>query len=166
MAEKTIVLTMYGKDDSVESFSISLFDRNELYYSTSKDNAINYCDNINDIELKDGKWIYASIIAENKKIILEKPPKFDIVNKLDDRALQKVLREISGIDLAKAMVECNDETKEKIFKNISKRAARILKEDMEALNDVTVNEVKLSQEKIVEIINKLTNSGEIVFARV
>jgi flagellar motor switch protein FliG len=68
--------------------------------------------------------------------------------------------------LVKTLVECNDEPKEKIFRNMSKRAAILLKEDMEASKDVAVNEVKLSQEKIVEIIRKLTDNGEIVFAGV
>jgi hypothetical protein len=51
MGNKIIVLTMYGKNDFIESISITLFDQIEPYYSNSKDNAINYCNNINDLEL-------------------------------------------------------------------------------------------------------------------
>jgi hypothetical protein len=163
MTAKIIVLTMYGKNDIIENISVSLFDRNEQYYSEAKWNAVNYCNNINDLELKDGQWIYASIIDENKKIILLKPPKFDIINRLDDRALQKVLREISNIDLAKALLETTEETKEKVYKNMSKRAARMLNEDMETLKDVNANDIKSSQANIVEIIRRLADHGEIIF---
>jgi flagellar motor switch protein FliG len=163
MAAKIIVLTMYGKDDVIENISVSLFDRNEQHYSESKWNAVNYCNNINDLELKDGQWIYASIIDENKKVVLLKPPKFDIINKLGARDLQKVLREISNIDLAKALLETNGETKEKIYKNMSKRAAGMLKEDMETLKDVNANDIKSSQANIVEIIRRLADHGEIIF---
>jgi flagellar motor switch protein FliG len=157
---------MYGKGNTIESISISLFDGLEPPYSSRlNSNAINYCNNINALELTNDQWIYASIIGENKKVLLEKPPKFDIINLLDDKALQRILREISSTDLAKALVDCNEETKEKIFKNMSKRPARILREDMDALKDITINEIKSSQESIVEIVKRLTESGEIVFVR-
>jgi Mg/Co/Ni transporter MgtE len=169
MAGKIIVLTTYGKDDLNESFSISLFDKIEStsYYSSSEvlENARNYCGNINALELKDGKWIYARIIGENEKTSLKKLQRIDIVNLLDDRSVQKVLRELDSDSLARALIGCNEEIKEKIFKNMSERAVRMLKEDMEALGNVTANEVKSSQEKMILIINHMIDTGELAFAK-
>jgi hypothetical protein len=53
MGNKTIVLTMYGKDESIESISISLFDKMEPYYPDQKNDALNYCNTINGLELAD-----------------------------------------------------------------------------------------------------------------
>jgi hypothetical protein len=93
MEKKTIVLTMYGKNDAVENISISIFDNAGSYIYPSS-NVENYCENINSLELIENNWVYASIIDENKKISLKKPfifdtKVFDIINNLDDRALQK-----------------------------------------------------------------------------
>lgn len=165
--EKVMALTMYGKDDSVEAVSISLFDRINSYYSESKNNAKNYCKNINAIELKDNKWIYATIVEENEKIILCKPPKFDdIINKLDDNSLQKLLLEITRNDLAKALINTSEETMDKIIKNMSKRSAVILKEDMESFNRISKGDILSSREKIIEIIKNIPSEDELIIARV
>lgn len=162
MAEKTIILTMYGKKDAVECFSITLFDNIETYYSKSKNNAINYCNNINDLELNDEKWVHASIIGENTKIIIAKPHTFDILNKMDERCLQRVLREISNKDLAKALLDTNEAIKEKLFENMSRRSVAMLKEDMETLKDISINEIKESRNNILAIIRRLSDTGEII----
>jgi hypothetical protein len=162
MGEKTIVVTMYGKNESIESISISLFDKTAAYYPESKNSAFEYCNNINNLELKDPNWICASVVGENKKIILEKPPEFDIINQLDDRALQKVLRAVSGFDLAKALKGIDEKTRDQVFKNMSKRAAAMLKEDIEALRGVSRDDIRSSRKKIIDIIRRLTRTGEIV----
>jgi flagellar motor switch protein FliG len=166
-SKKTIVLTMYGKGNTIESISISLFDRTgPLYDEGSNGNAVNYCNNINELRLDNGQWIYASIIAENKKVLLEKPPTFDIINKLNDRAIQKLLRETSHSDLAKALLETGEETKEKIYKNMTRRAAGMLKEDMETLKDVSANDIKSARANIVKTVRSLLDVGEIVFKEI
>jgi flagellar motor switch protein FliG len=166
MSEKTIVVTMYGKNESVESISISLFDKTESYHSESRGSAIEYRNNINNLELTDNNWIYAHIAEENKKIILQKPLKllFDIVKQLDDRAVQKVLREVDSMDLVKALKDADEETKEKIFKNTSKRATAMIQEDIEALHGVTKDDIQSSQNEIIEAIRHLSSTGEIVIA--
>lgn len=166
MSEKTIVVTMYGKNEAVESISISLFDKTESYSSESRGNAIEYRNNINNLELKDNKWIYACVAAENKKIILQKPLKlqFDIVKRLNDLAVQKVLREVDSMDLVKALKDADEETKEKIFKNMSKRAVAMVQEDIEALHEVTKDDIQSSQNEIIEAIRHLSSTGEIVIA--
>jgi flagellar motor switch protein FliG len=171
MEDKTIVLTMYGKDETVESISISLFDKASSYNINQNSNAINYCENINNLELKENNWVYASIIDENEKIALKKPyffdtNNFDIINELDDRSLQKILREVSTINLAMALKNVNEETKEKVFKNMSKRASIMLKEDIEILNQVSDKDINLSKKKIIEIIKRLNRYGEIYIARI
>ena len=176
MGDKIIVLNMYGKDENVENISISLFDKEkEGYYSNGayvvlsqqyhqdpRNNVLNYCNNINELELKDNKWISAQIIYENQKIPLKKPPKFDLINKLDDRSLQKVIREVDNMDLAKVLKSIDEITKEKVFRNMLLRTATMLKEDIEALSEVSLIDMKTSKNKIIETILCLIATGEIV----
>jgi len=80
---------------------------------------------------------------------------------LDDRAIQKVMREVDSQELAKAMKGTDAKIKDKIFYNMSKRAAAMLKEDMEYMGPVRKRDVEESQQKIVSIIRQLEYSGEI-----
>jgi flagellar motor switch protein FliG len=164
VGKKIIVLTMYGKDESIESISISLFDRAGPYYSETTNNALNYCENINDLELKDNHWIHASIVNENEKVFLLKPPKLDILNKLHDRSLQRVLQEVSRTDLARALRGVDEAIKEKVLKNMSKRSATMLREDMESLHEMSNDDIRSSRNRIIEAIQRLSSRGEIVVA--
>ncbi|WP_061278534.1 flagellar motor switch protein FliG [Leptospira interrogans] len=84
---------------------------------------------------------------------------------LDDRAIQKVMREVDNSDLAKALKSVDTEVQEKIFKNMSKRAANLLREDMDFMGPIRIKDVEDAQQKIVNIIRKLEDAGEIVVAR-
>lgn len=84
---------------------------------------------------------------------------------LDDRAIQKVLREVDTNELAKALKAVDSEVQDKIYRNMSKRAATLLKEDMEFMGPVRLKDVEEAQQKIVSIIRKLEEQGEIVVAR-
>ncbi len=88
----------------------------------------------------------------------------DVIN-LDDRSIQRVLREVETKELALALKGSNDEVKEKIFANMSERAAGMLKEDMEYMGPVRAREVQECQTKIVSIIRALEATGEIVLSR-
>jgi flagellar motor switch protein FliG len=165
VGKKTIVLTLNGTDDSVEHFSISLFDCFEGYYAASQNNAGRYCDMINNLELTDGKWIYARIIGENEQISLEKPVLFSAVTSLDDHGIQRVLREVSIHDLACALVGTNKTLQEKIFKNMSKRSAQMVKEEMELVSGISAAESKSFQRKIIAALRTLSEHGEIVIVR-
>ncbi|MGL4369446.1 MAG: flagellar motor switch protein FliG [Spirochaetota bacterium] len=90
---------------------------------------------------------------------------FEDIVLLDDRSIQKVLREVDTQDLAKALKGVDAEVQEKIFKNMSKRASSLLKEDMDFMGPVRLRDVEESQQKIVNIIRKLEESGDIVVAR-
>jgi len=90
---------------------------------------------------------------------------FEDIVLLDDRAIQKVMREVDNTDLAKALKSVDTEVQDKIFKNMSKRAANLLREDMDFMGPVRLKDVEDAQQKIVNIIRKLEEAGEIVVAR-
>jgi len=90
---------------------------------------------------------------------------FEDIVLLDDRAIQKVLREVDTAELAKALKAVDSEVQDKIYRNMSKRAATLLKEDMEYMGPVRLKDVEEAQQKIVSIIRKLEEQGEIVVAR-
>ena len=88
----------------------------------------------------------------------------DIIN-LDDRAIQRVLKEVDGKDLALALKTANDELLARIYKNMSTRAAATLKDDIEVLGPVRVREVGKAQQNIVDVIRTLEENGQIIIAR-
>ncbi len=90
---------------------------------------------------------------------------FEDIVMLDDRAIQKVMREVDTPELAKALKSVDAEVQDKIFRNMSKRAAAMLKDDMEFMGPVRLKDVEEAQQKIVSTIRRLEDSGEIVIAR-
>lgn len=90
---------------------------------------------------------------------------FEDILLLDDRAIQRVLRDVDNKDLGVALKVANDEVKGVIFKNLSKRLAAMIQEDMEFMGPVRMKDVEEAQQKIVGIIRKLEDSGEIVISR-
>lgn len=90
---------------------------------------------------------------------------FEDIVLLDDRSIQKVMREVDTQELAKALKGVDNEVQEKIFRNMSKRAAALLSEDMDFMGPIRLRDVEEAQQKIVNIIRKLEDAGEIVVAR-
>lgn len=91
---------------------------------------------------------------------------FDDIVLLDDRSLQRVLREVDmNGDMPMALKLANDEVRQKVFKNISQRAAENLKENMEYLGPVRLRDAEEAQQRIVSIIRRLEEQGEIVISR-
>jgi flagellar motor switch protein FliG len=90
---------------------------------------------------------------------------FEDIVLLGDRDIQKVMREVDSQELAKALKSVDTEVQDKIFKNMSKRAAGMLKEDMEFMGPIRLKDVEEAQQKIVSIIRHLEDTGEIVIAR-
>ncbi|MEN3202618.1 MAG: flagellar motor switch protein FliG [Atribacterota bacterium] len=90
---------------------------------------------------------------------------FEDIVLLDDRAIQLVLRQVDTKDLALALKGASQEVQEKIFRNMSQRAAQMLKEDMEYMGPVRARLVNEAQQKIVNVIRRLEEAGEIVIAR-
>jgi flagellar motor switch protein FliG len=89
---------------------------------------------------------------------------FDDLAKVDDRGIQMVLKEVGTEELALALKTASDALKEKIFKNMSQRAATILKEDMQARGPVKVSDVEKAQQTIVKVARKLEADGKLVLA--
>jgi len=90
---------------------------------------------------------------------------FDDLIKLDDRAIQEMLKEASKDQLAIALRAAKENVKEKIFKNMSERAVEILKEDMEARGPMKLSEVEKAQQSIVKTTLRLVDEGKIVIGK-
>jgi flagellar motor switch protein FliG len=89
---------------------------------------------------------------------------FEDVFSLDDRSVQSVMREVSNDTLTLAMKTSPDEVKDKIFKNISSRAAEMIKEDLEVMGPVRLSDVEKAQSEIIKIVRKMEEEGKIVLA--
>ena len=87
---------------------------------------------------------------------------FEDSMRLDDRALQRVLREVDLKELSLALKGATEDLKTKYFKNMSKRAAEMLQEDMDFMGPVRVKDVEEAQQKVVNVIRSLEEKGEIV----
>jgi hypothetical protein len=165
---KDIVITVYGHKDVIDNIAVSLFDKPESdhfgYYSES--NAEKYCNTLNKLKLEGESWVLAKVVSENALYSLNTfcPVKFDIILELHDRSLQRVLREIDSLELARALKGEKETVMEKVFRNMSPRAALILKEDMELMGSrpIGIMDVRKSQERIVQIIRHLEQTGEII----
>ena len=89
---------------------------------------------------------------------------FDDIILVDDRGLQKVLRSVESQELAVALKASTDEVKEKIFHNMSERAAEILKEEIEGSGAVRIKDVTDAQQKITKIVQDMERKGELVIS--
>ncbi len=90
---------------------------------------------------------------------------FEDIVMLDDRSLQMVLREVDTKDLSLALKATPQEVADKVFKNMSKRAADMLKEEIEFMGPVKIRDVEEAQLKVVNVIRSLEDKGEIVISR-
>lgn len=90
---------------------------------------------------------------------------FEDIVQLDDKAIQRMLREVETKDLAMALKGANEDVKDKIFKNMSERATAMLVDDMEYMGPVRAKEVQECQGKVVQVIRALEATGEIVLMR-
>ena len=90
---------------------------------------------------------------------------FEDILLLDDRSIQRVLRDVDNNDLAIACKGSTEEVQNAIFGNMSKRLAEMIREDMEFMGPVRMKDVEEAQQKIVNVIRKLEDAGEIVIAR-
>ena len=89
---------------------------------------------------------------------------FEDIMRVDDRGIQAVLKEVENEELALSLRTASDELKDKIFGNMSERAAQLIKEEMEFMGPVRVADVESAQQKIVDIVRRLEDAGEIIIA--
>jgi flagellar motor switch protein FliG len=123
---------------------------------------------LNLVDRTSEKQIIEALEAEDPELAEEIKKRmfvFEDIVMLDDRSIQKVLREVDSAELAKALKSVDEEVQDKVFRNMSKRAAGMLKEDMEFMGPIRVKDVEEAQQKIVAIIRKLEEAGEIIIAR-
>jgi len=90
---------------------------------------------------------------------------FDDVLKLDDKSLQDLLREVATEDLSKALKMVDVTLREKVYRNMSRRGAEMLKEDIEMMPPIRLSEVETSQRTILETVKKLEAEGRLVIER-
>jgi len=90
---------------------------------------------------------------------------FEDIVMIDDRSVQRVLREVESQDLGLALKGASNEVGQKIFRNMSSRASDMLREDIEFMGPVRLRDVEEAQQRIVNIIRRLEETGEIVIAR-
>ena len=90
---------------------------------------------------------------------------FEDLVTLDDRAVQLVLREVDNRELALALKMASSEVAQKIYRNMSKRAAEMLQEDLQYLGPVRLRDVEEAQQKIVNVVRRLEEAGKIIVAR-
>ncbi|PID77217.1 MAG: flagellar motor switch protein FliG [Deltaproteobacteria bacterium] len=100
--------------------------------------------------------------AEMAEEIRKRMFTFENLIALDGRSLQMILREINNDSLTMALKTASDEMKEKIFANMSKRAADMIRDDLEAMGPVRLSEVDMMQQSIVKIAMKLEEEGKLV----
>lgn len=87
---------------------------------------------------------------------------FNMIPSLDDRSVQRILRETARDTLAMALKNAPENIQEKIFRNMSKRAANLVKEDMEFFGPVKPDDVNAARDKIIKTVIALSGKGEIV----
>jgi flagellar motor switch protein FliG len=90
---------------------------------------------------------------------------FEDIIKLDRRAVQRVLKEVDTSDLTIALKTATEDVKTLIFENVSKRMGEMIREDMEYMGPVRVKDVEEAQQKIVNVIRKLQDTGDIIISR-
>ncbi len=123
---------------------------------------------LNSVDRGTEKHIMETLEVEEPELadeIRKKMFVFEDILSLDDRAIQRVLRDVDNGTLALALKGATEEVQNVILNNLSKRLAVMIKEDMEYMGPVRMKDVEEAQQKIVNIIRKLEDSAEIVIAR-
>ncbi len=108
------------------------------------------------------------------KLDVLKPPLAEVIRKhlftfedfihLDDKGIQGIMREVSNDTLTLALKAATDELKDKIFRNISSRAAEMIKEDLEVMGPVRLSDVERAQSEIIKIVRRMEEEGQLVIA--
>jgi flagellar motor switch protein FliG len=135
---------------------------------TSAGGVENIVEILNLVDRTTERYIIENLEAEDSELAEEIKKRmfvFEDIVLLDDRAIQKVLREVDNGELAKALRGVEAEVQDKIFRNMSKRAAATLKEEMEYMGPTRIKDVEETQQKIVGVIRRLEENGDIVVAR-
>ena len=123
---------------------------------------------LNNVDRSTEKHIMESLEIEEPELadeIRKKMFVFEDILLLDDRAIQRVLRDVDNADLELALKSSTEEVQNVIFRNLSKRLAEMIKEDMDFMGPVRMKDVEEAQQKIVSVIRKVEDAAEIVISR-
>jgi flagellar motor switch protein FliG len=123
---------------------------------------------LNRVDRGTEKTILEALAEENPELADEIKRRmfvFEDIVLLDNRSVQRILREIDAKDLSMAMKTASEDVKNLVFRNMSKRAVELLKEDMSYMGPVRLRDVEEAQQKIVNVIRQLEDSGEIIISR-
>lgn len=89
---------------------------------------------------------------------------FEDILAVNDKGIQAVLKEVANEELALALKTASEDLKDKIFRNMSERAAQLIQEEMEFMGPVRVSDVEQAQQKIVDIVRRLEDSGDVIIS--
>ena len=89
---------------------------------------------------------------------------FEDILLVNDKGIQSVLKEIDNDELALALKTASEDLREKKFRNMSDRAAQLIREEMEFMGPVRVSDVESAQQRIVDVVRRLTDAGEIIIS--
>lgn len=125
-------------------------------------------DILNSVDRGTEKYIMESLEVQDTDLaeqIRKRMFIFDDIITLDSRSIQRVIREVENGDWALALKSANEEVQKSVFTNMSKRLAEMIKEDMDYMGPVRLRDVEEAQQKVVNVIRKLEDAGEIVISR-
>ena len=125
-------------------------------------------DILNTVDRATEKHIVETLEVEDPELadeIRKKMFVFEDILLLDDRSIQRVLREVENNDLAMACKTANEQEQDAIFRNLSSRLSTMIKEDMEFMGPVRMKDLEEAQQKIVNTIRRLEDAGDIVISR-
>ncbi|BCM25477.1 flagellar motor switch protein FliG [Methyloradius palustris] len=120
---------------------------------------MNYMSGENESSLMEGLKSYDEDMAQK---IMDEMFVFDNILEIDDKGIQVMLREVQSETLIVALKGATIEIREKIFKNMSTRAAEMMKEDLETKGPVRLSEVESQQKQILQIVRRLADEGQIM----
>ena len=125
-------------------------------------------DILNSVDRSTSKRIMNNLEVENIELADEIKKKmflFEDIVKLDDKSIQRVLREVDNNEIALALKGVKEDVSDAIFRNLSSRLAEMIKEDIEYMGPVKMKDVEEAQQNVVNKVRELEERGEIVIAR-
>lgn len=120
---------------------------------------LNFMSGDNEASLMEHLKNYDEALAQK---IMDEMFVFDNLMEIDDRSIQLLLREVQSDSLIVALKGASQELRDKIFKNMSQRAAEMMREDLEAKGPVRLSEVEAQQKAILQIVRRLADEGQII----
>ncbi|MES2554405.1 MAG: flagellar motor switch protein FliG [Pseudomonadota bacterium] len=124
-------------------------------------NIMNYMSGDNEAAVMEGLKSYDDDMAQQ---IMDEMFVFDNIMDIDDKGIQVMLREVQSETLIIALKGTTEEMREKIFKNMSTRAAEMMKEDLESKGPVKLSDVETQQKQILQIVRRLADEGQIMLS--